>query len=231
MDLLLLALAPDLDSRFERLYGYLNDDVTRRRATIGLGLELCGASPWWAEARGVLSAEAPLLTADLLVVEEPERPYLTRSLRVPDRVAAHLLGDDRPDPTVAELLRPDVTLPAHDGVRPLAAAIAQGAELVYLRERPGSSTPALAAAALREAGLPALVVDLDHLGSARRRRRGGQARRPGGTADRGGRGRRPARGGARPGPRWRSGPWRSCPGRCCCTAGPGGNRRGAGGCR
>jgi hypothetical protein len=165
VDLLLLSLAPDLDSRFERLYGYLNDDVTRRRATIGLGLELCGASPWWAEARGVLSAEAPLLTADLLVVEETERPYLTRSLRVPDRVAAHLLGDDRPDPSVAELLRPDVTLPAHDGVRPLASAIVEGAELVYLRERAGSSTPALAAAALRQAGLPALVVDLEHLGS------------------------------------------------------------------
>ena len=46
VELLLVALAPDLDSRFERLYGYLNDDVTRRRATIGLGLELCGTSAW-----------------------------------------------------------------------------------------------------------------------------------------------------------------------------------------
>ena len=51
VDLLLVALAPDLDSRFERLYGYLNDDVTRRRATIGLSLELCGASAWSAAAR------------------------------------------------------------------------------------------------------------------------------------------------------------------------------------
>ena len=38
VELLLVALVPDLDSRFERLYGYLNDDVTRRRATIGLAL-------------------------------------------------------------------------------------------------------------------------------------------------------------------------------------------------
>ena len=29
--LLLIALAPDLDPRFERLYGYLHDDVSRRR--------------------------------------------------------------------------------------------------------------------------------------------------------------------------------------------------------
>lgn len=40
--LLLVAMAPDIDARFEWLYGYLNDDLTRRRATIGLALELCG---------------------------------------------------------------------------------------------------------------------------------------------------------------------------------------------
>ena len=33
VDVLLVALAPDIDAAFERLYGYLNDDVTRRRAS------------------------------------------------------------------------------------------------------------------------------------------------------------------------------------------------------
>ena len=51
VELLVIALLPDLDSRFERLYGYLNDDVTRRRATVGLALELAGASPTSAAAR------------------------------------------------------------------------------------------------------------------------------------------------------------------------------------
>lgn len=46
LDLLLVALAPDLDTRFERLYGYLNDDLTRRRPTVGLALELCGQRGW-----------------------------------------------------------------------------------------------------------------------------------------------------------------------------------------
>ena len=36
IELLLIAVAPDLDDRFERLYGYLHDDVSRRRASIGL---------------------------------------------------------------------------------------------------------------------------------------------------------------------------------------------------
>ena len=44
VELLMIALLPDLDSRFERLYGYLNDDVTRRRASVGLALQLAGVS-------------------------------------------------------------------------------------------------------------------------------------------------------------------------------------------
>ena len=42
VELLMISLLPDLDSRFERLYGYLNDDVTRRRASVGLALQLAG---------------------------------------------------------------------------------------------------------------------------------------------------------------------------------------------
>ena len=44
VELLLIALAPDLDPRFERLYAYLHDDVSRRRASTGLALELSGAA-------------------------------------------------------------------------------------------------------------------------------------------------------------------------------------------
>jgi hypothetical protein len=164
VELLLVALAPDLDSRFERLYGYLNDDVTRRRATVGLGLELCGASAWSAAARGRLAPDAPLALAGLVLVEEPERPLLSRSLRVPDRVAAHLLGDDRPDPAVARLIRPAVALAGDETAAALAPVLAEGVRLVYLRDRPGASAPAIGAAALEAAGLGAVAVDLDNLG-------------------------------------------------------------------
>jgi hypothetical protein len=166
VELLLVALVPDLDSRFERLYGYLNDDVTRRRATVGLGLELCGASAWSGDARSRVSSDAPLIHSGLIVVEEPERPFLSRSLRVPDRVAAHLLGEDRPDPLVTPLIRPDV-MTRPDGISTaLAAVVASGIRLVYLRERPGGSAPAMAAAGLAGAGYGVLSIDLDHLNPA-----------------------------------------------------------------
>ena len=92
----MIALLPDLDSRFERLYGYLNDDVTRRRATVGLALELAGESAMSAARPGPAGAEPAAGRPGLVLVEDPDRPFLTRGLRVPDRVAAHLLGDDAP---------------------------------------------------------------------------------------------------------------------------------------
>ena len=108
VEILLAALVPDLDARFERLYGYLNDDVTRRRATIGLALEIGAARPTAAAARRRLTAGAPLLHHLLVTVEDPERPFLSRGLRVPDRVTAHLLGGDDPDAALTDLLA-DIT--------------------------------------------------------------------------------------------------------------------------
>ncbi|MCU1490680.1 MAG: ATPase [Acidimicrobiaceae bacterium] len=163
VDLLVVALAPDLDSRFERLYGYLNDDVTRRRATIGLALELCGMRPTDPAARGRLRAGAPLLDGGLVLIEEDDRPFLTRSLRVPDRVAAHLLGDDAPVPAIAGLLADDGPVPALDPSG-LARALQAGARLVYLRERQGSAGRGLARQALAAAGWGAVDLDLSRVG-------------------------------------------------------------------
>ena len=162
LDLLVVALAPDVDSRFERLYGYLNDDVTRRRASIGLALELCAASPADAAARARLSDGGPLVDGGLVVVEDLDRPFLTRALRVPDRVAAHLLGDRRPDPVLRELLTAGRSYPVGDPAA-LARALAAGVELVYLRERTGSAAQGLACAALAAAGRLPLVLDVARL--------------------------------------------------------------------
>ena len=163
VDLLLVCLAPDLDSRFERLYGYLNDDVTRRRATFGLCLELAGASPWSATSRSRLTPDAPLLTSGLVVVDEADRPFLSRSLRVPDRVAAFLLGDDRPDREVAQLLRVNPGTAGGTLAESLGPLIRAGLHLIYMRERPGSSAPAAAIEALAAGGHRAIALDLDRM--------------------------------------------------------------------
>ncbi|MER7827421.1 ATP-binding protein [Streptomyces sp. NPDC096097] len=159
LDLLLVTLAPDLDARFERLYGYLNDDLTRRRPTVGLALELCGRTGS-AAARMRLSPTAPLLSGGLLEVTEPERPPLSRVLVVPDRVTAHLLGDTSPDPRLAEVLGRPHDDPAvdPDELRRAVAAAGSGTRHVHLRSR-GGDPEGLATAALHAYGPRPLALD------------------------------------------------------------------------
>ncbi len=162
IELLLIALLPDLDTRFERLFGYLNDDVTRRRASVALALELAGASPMSASARGRLEASRPLLRHGLLAIEDRERPLLTRGIRVPDRVAAHLLGDDAADPALGSLV--ETVLPyATPLAGQLTRALSAGVRLVHVRERSPGTGAAVAVAALSGLGRDAIVVDLRRL--------------------------------------------------------------------
>ncbi|MFH8465306.1 ATP-binding protein [Streptomyces sp. NPDC017991] len=157
--ILLIALAPDLDRSFESLYGYLNDDVSRRRATIGLALDLCGLPVHFAGARARFHPSAPLTALGLLSVEDPERPFLSRSLRIPDRLVAHLLGDDTLDPALVGHVHPLATAaPSHDDAftAKLAARLGSAPLTVYLREHREGDGLAGAAAALRVAGYEAL---------------------------------------------------------------------------
>ncbi|MFG2621340.1 ATP-binding protein [Streptomyces sp. NPDC048507] len=180
---LLVALAPDVDRTFEPLYGYLNDDVSRRRATIGLALDLCGVPATSAAARARLHASAPLTALGLLVADEPERPFLTRSLRVPDRLIGHLLGDDTPDAALLGLLRPLPEPPASGTAADrfterLAALLRSGPAHVYLREQREGDGLAAYATALRAAGLDALCCEEpgDHVAELLREARlGGRA--------------------------------------------------------
>jgi hypothetical protein len=129
VELLIISLVPDLDSRFERLYGYLNDDVTRRRATVGLALALADVSAASSAARARLLPGAPLIDRGMVQVDDADRPFLTRALRVPDRVAAHLLGDDAADPALVGLLTDPVSFDGEQAAR-LARALTAGQRLI-----------------------------------------------------------------------------------------------------
>ncbi|WNI33916.1 ATP-binding protein [Streptomyces sp. ITFR-6] len=159
LDLLLIAMAPDLDARFERFYGYLNDDLTRRRPTVGLALELCGLAGA-APARFRLAPGAPLVDGGLVVITEPERPPLSRVLAVPDRVTGHLLGHAHPDARLTGVLGETAEDPTAEAaeIQRAAAAAGSGTGLVHLRSR-GGDAEGLATAALRAAGLRPLVLD------------------------------------------------------------------------
>ncbi|AZM57954.1 AAA family ATPase [Streptomyces sp. WAC 01529] len=163
--ILLAALAPDVDRRFEPLYGYLNDDVGRRRATVALALDLAGTGAHDPAARARFHPRAPLRAGGLIALDDEDRPLPGRALRVPERVVAWLLGDDALDPDLVgptvELLPPAETRPAeHRSADPFAARLAELAAkrplLVHLRERREDTAAEPVIAALRAAGLPVL---------------------------------------------------------------------------
>jgi len=161
VDLLLVALACDLDSRFEALFGYLNDDVTRRRPSAAVALALCG-EPLASTSGRTRLTHGPLITGGLLEVEDADRPFPGRPLRVPDRVTDHLLGGDTPDVALGPILahRPDARW---GDAEPLARALGRGVVLAYLREAATGSGRVLAVEALGRAERDAVVIDLDRL--------------------------------------------------------------------
>jgi hypothetical protein len=163
-EFLLIALAPDLDRRFERFYGYLNDDVSQRRATVGLALELCDLSPADREAVASLSEGSVLLQEGLVVLQEPDRPFLGRSLRVPDHIREYLLGDHRPHPELRVWTTTPPLLPSPDGGWSTEAFRLKDVSLIYVREGRGASARSMVASELADLGATGLYLDLTGAG-------------------------------------------------------------------
>ena len=162
VELLLIALAPDVDPRMEQLYGYLNDDVSRRRASVGLALHLCGSPFEEGIHRSRLGPKGRLVEGSLILVEDLDRPFLTRGLVVPDRVIAHLLGDDHPDSLIAPALSGFVVWRGNENAA-IEKALRSGIRLVYLREKAGAAGSSVGASALSEVGKEPIALDLTRL--------------------------------------------------------------------
>ena len=109
LDAVLLALAPELDSRYARVFGYLNDDVTRARPTVDTILEGTGAG------RALLGPDAPLLRHRILRLtanSHDDGPSLLRhAVTVDEQIADLLLGQHALDRRLARCC----TLTAPDG--------------------------------------------------------------------------------------------------------------------
>ena len=101
-DVVLICLAAELDLKYERLFAYLQDDVTRKRPTIDLVFRLLRLPiDQRLAARRSFEADAPLLRWELIGVHDDansRRPVLlTRYLKLDERIAGYLLGSNTPD--------------------------------------------------------------------------------------------------------------------------------------
>jgi len=174
--LLLVALAPELDRRYERLYAFLQNDVTRRRPSVELALGLLLPSfEARLMARRLFAAGAPLIKQQVLrLLEDPadhQPPLLSRYLAVDGRIVNYLLGDDelddRLDGYVARGALPisiDALLLAPDVKQRLRLLLRHGHSAgigltVYLQGPYGVGKHTVAAALCHELGLGMLTVD------------------------------------------------------------------------
>jgi hypothetical protein len=180
---LLICLAPDLDLRYERLYGYLQDDATRRRPTVDLMLRLLGLTSPEAHvgARAAIGPEGRLLRRGLVALASNDDgattpSLLARPLRVEERVVDFLLGSDRLDPTVAlyaRLHQPDDEGAAWAGpsnirdslvrlLRPRGDESFAGPS-IYLQGGATTGKRATARSAAASAGRRLLILDVEQL--------------------------------------------------------------------
>jgi SpoVK/Ycf46/Vps4 family AAA+-type ATPase len=119
-DCLLVCLATELDLRYERIYSYLQDDVTKKKPSVDLVLSLLSSSPHdKLLGRFRFADDAPLLQARLIEFvddgSQGKPPLLARHLRIDDRIAAYLLGCDRVDARIrpfSTVVVPELTLDA-----------------------------------------------------------------------------------------------------------------------
>jgi hypothetical protein len=101
VDVVLACLVLDIDRRFERLYAYLNDDLSRPRPSADVLLRLLAPRVLRVPLHQVLSADARLLRCALLQGEETQRGMQAELFRVSDGVARWLLERFGPDAQLA----------------------------------------------------------------------------------------------------------------------------------
>jgi SpoVK/Ycf46/Vps4 family AAA+-type ATPase len=121
---LVICLAPELERKYDKLYAYLQDDITRKRPSVDLVLDLlCSSEAQRWHARTCFSPQAPLFRTGLLgFVEDLQSPSgssdLARFLRIDPRILNYLLEANQPDATLADACR--LTLPGDEAaVEPL----------------------------------------------------------------------------------------------------------------
>ncbi len=110
LDTFLISIAPQLDPRYGKLYGFLQDDLTRKRPSVNLVLDLLFVnSPERLLALTLFREEVPLLRHRLITLEaEPNshRPPLVEKALFPDEGIVNwlLLGEYQPPHYLKEVL-------------------------------------------------------------------------------------------------------------------------------
>ena len=137
--ILLIAAAPELDARYERVYAFLQDDVTRKRPSVDLILNLlCGTAGEKLDRRSHFSGDSNLVRGSVIHLlpepNQPEPPLISHWVKVDEQVVRMLLGSGGIDSRLAgsaEFITRDLPLSSI----PLEPGQAEGLRRFALRQR------------------------------------------------------------------------------------------------
>jgi len=103
IDLLFACVAVEVDRRYERIYGFLHDDMGRRVASPGVAISLYGGGIRDRLAmRALLNAQAPLRHFRLIdIADDGSIPWMSRSMRVDERIVSFVVDEHTIDPRIA----------------------------------------------------------------------------------------------------------------------------------
>ncbi len=179
IDTLLICLLPEIDTKYERLFGYLHDDVTRKRASVSLVLQcLLERLDERIMARRAFLPRSPLMVNHFLRMEDDSSakspPLLVREIKIEDRIAGYLMGSDQADSRLSAftcLNHPGISLgdmvlsdTTHRQLMTLASDSFDDSARVTLMEGIGGTGKKSAAEALcRSWNLPLLMVNTANL--------------------------------------------------------------------
>jgi hypothetical protein len=96
---LVVCLAPELDRKYDTIYAYLQDDITRKRPSVDLVLNLfCDSEATRWRARTLFFGHSPLFRSDLLRrSDDPQSAAgssgLAQFLKLEERILRYILGE------------------------------------------------------------------------------------------------------------------------------------------
>lgn len=169
--ILLVALAPEVDRRYERLFAYLQDDVSQRRPTVNLMMNILGSdAPDRFAVWERLGADMPLRRF-LLVDCQPDPTrvdsvFLAHSIKVDHRIVGYLLGNMQPDERLEHAVQFHPiprTFALPDEVIRWIRGLRDAAPMVYMHGKDRLYQQETASALCARAGVPLVTIDLADL--------------------------------------------------------------------
>jgi SpoVK/Ycf46/Vps4 family AAA+-type ATPase len=179
--IVMICLAPEFELKYERIYAYLQDDISRRGASIDLVLRLlCKLPEERLGLRILFSPQGNLFSSHILSYRDTNEQHLpARTLKLDERISSYLLGVGAVDSEITSCTRTfnfenSQTEQATTGelssrlsrltIEHFRGPEQSAAKLIFhVRGDEGSGKKSLAGSVCHQVGVPMLVVDLKHL--------------------------------------------------------------------